>query len=276
MNRIISLFILSLLMVGARAASPFVDFSKYRNLEGVRYVYLPGSMARQVRLTSDMEGFTPTTFSEVDGILMLLPSKDEVTNSLLATVTNIANNKFYQTHYVSTNGPQSTTLLLHPMKGLTDTFDEMIFFSNENKKVLLQLMGKLHLTEVQEFLNSYIAASSKKKRYTSSFVTTSPSGTMFRDLEGLEGMGSFLGTDSLQIQQWAKDFPLDSLQLEKLTNQGVLTDKEIESMENSLRKWAEQMPRSLKKIEEGKEKILRWAEELKAAVERRKKEVESK
>ena len=83
MKRILSLFILSLLMVGARAASPFVDFSKYRNLEGVRYVYLPGSMARQGQLTSDMAGFTPTTFSEVDGILMLLPLKNEITTSLL-------------------------------------------------------------------------------------------------------------------------------------------------------------------------------------------------
>lgn len=272
MKRILSLFILSLLMVGARAASPFVDFSKYRNLEGVRYVYLPGSMARQVQLTSDMAGFTPTTFSEVDGILMLLPSKDEVTTSLLATVMNIAKTKPYQTHYVTTLGTQSTTLLLHPMKDSADTFDEMIFFSNENKKVLIQLMGKLRLSEVQDFLNNYIAASSKKKRYTSSFFTTSPSGTMFRDLEGLEGMRSFLGTDTLQIEQWAKDFPLDSLQLEKLANQKTLTEKEIESMENSLRKWVEQMPSSLKKLEEQKEQIRRWAEALKASAQRRKKE----
>lgn len=272
MKRILSLFILSLLMVGARAASPFVDFSKYRNLEGVRYVYLPGSMARQVQLTSDMAGFTPTTFSEVDGILMLLPSKDEVTTSLLATVMNIAKTKPYQTHYVTTLGTQSTTLLLHPMKDSTDTFDEMIFFSNENKKVLIQLIGKLRLSEVQEFLNSYIAASSKKIRHMSTFFMTSPSDTMLRDLEGLEDLRSLLGTDTLQIQRWAKDFPLDSLQLETLANQKTLTEKEIESMENSLRKWVEQMPSSLKKLEEQKEQIRRWAEALKASAQRRKKE----
>ena len=185
---------------------------------------------------------------------------------------NIAKTKPYQTHYVTTLGTQSTTLLLHPMKDSTDTFDEMIFFSNENKKVLIQLIGKLRLSEVQEFLNSYIAASSKKIRHMSTFFMTSPSDTMLRDLEGLEDLRSLLGTDTLQIQRWAKDFPLDSLQLEKLANQKTLTEKEIESMENSLRKWVEQMPCSLKKLEEQKEQIRRWAEALKASAQRRKKE----
>ncbi len=272
MNRILIFCMAALMAVSLHAASPFVDFSAYRNLDGVRYIYFPGTMTRQVRLVSNVEGFTPTTFSEVDGILMLLPTQEKVTNTLIAKVTNIAKNKAYQTHYESTLGTKSTTLLLHPIKDSVDVFDEMIFFSNEKKKVLIQLMGRLRLGEVQDFLNSYIAGYTEKRgSYSAKIATPLTPEQILLDLEQLRHLQGSFADDSLQLRQWASSFPIDSLQFEKLVNHETLSAQELASVSRSLRKWAETMPATMKNMKEQQKKIQQWVDALNFSAKMREK-----